>query len=82
MAKNNSKKNEKDIEQPDEVELTAEMVKVLHFYRQDGAYAYCEIELPKELVENHGKIVSKIEPDILAILVGQLTRKVKELFGV
>lgn len=81
MAKKTSKDQEQ-VSQSADVDPSAEMSKVLYFYRQDGAYAFCEIEIPKDILGKYGEIKSKIEPDILAILISQLTRKVKDLFGV
>lgn len=56
--------------------------RVLTFFKDAGAYGLVEIEISKEILIKHGKIVSKSEPDVFAIFIGNLTKKARDLFAI
>lgn len=59
-----------------------ETQRVIAFYKDHGAYGLYEVELPKAVIEKHGKLISKSEPDVFAVLVTHLTKKAREIFGI
>lgn len=75
MSKPTKQKSE-----PKQEPVKAETQRLLYFYREDGAFAFAEVELPVEVIKAHGKFISKTNPDILAIMLSQLTRKVQDIF--
>jgi hypothetical protein len=58
----------------------AKKIKVLAFSRAHGGFAYTEYEMAEADLKRHGKVLSKIEPDIFAIFSNLLIKKAREIF--
>lgn len=65
-----------------------QLVKVLYFYEGDAggsfarAYGFREYEIPLEIIEKHGTLLEKPEPDLFAIFMHNLTKKARNIFGI
>jgi len=68
--------------QPEQPAIEPKMVSVLYFCRKEGWFMFKEISLPEDILEKHGTVKSETLPDILAIMLGQLTVKVRQLFDI
>ncbi len=60
----------------------SEIRKVLMFVKDENAYGYVEIEITQDALDKYGKIASKCQPDVFAICVNNVTKKVRELFEI
>ena len=47
-----------------------------------NAYGLIEVDIDKETLIKHGKVISKSDPDIPAICLNHLDRKVRESLGI
>lgn len=73
------------VKAPDTPAVKTENPEILHaivFSIEDGWFCYKDYEISKDVVEKHGKLVDKSNPDIFAIFLGQVTRKLRNLFGI
>ncbi len=58
-----------------------ELVKVLHFFRDGSGFGFVEVEIPKSTL-TQGKTTYNTEPDVFAICINQLTKRVRDLFEI
>lgn len=58
-----------------------EMVLVILPRKAEGVFAFTEYKIPLEILEKHGEVTVKSNPDIFAIIKDQLTHKVMDIFG-
>lgn len=69
-----SKKNQ-------QTELPSDLVKVIVPVIEEGYYAFEEFEISKELLNKHGKLIYKSNPDIVAITQNQIISKAMDIYG-
>lgn len=60
----------------------AKKIKVLSFTKDALEYGYVEWEIDPAILKKHGKQLSKINPDLFAIFLSQLQRKLREIFEI
>jgi hypothetical protein len=58
-----------------------EMVKIIHPHREEGWFVFTEYEIPLNILEEHGVVLSKTNPDIFAIFKDQVIWKIRDIFG-
>lgn len=69
-------------EEPQVQEVESKLVSVLYFCKKEGWYMLKEIEIPLDILESKGKVVHETLPDIFAILLGQVTGRVRKIFDI
>jgi hypothetical protein len=60
----------------------SDIKKVLTFVTDANAYGYVEIEITQDALDKYGKVVSKCEPDVFAICINNITKKVRDIFEI
>jgi hypothetical protein len=57
-------------------------VKVILLGREEGWFIFKEVEIDDSILEHHGKVVYKTNPDIFPIFKEQLIAKARDIFGI
>lgn len=59
-----------------------ETVRIVLPHKEEGWFCFTEYELPKDILESEGKVISKTNPDIFSVFTGQLIEKARNIFGI
>lgn len=59
-----------------------ETCRVVLPHREAGWFCFTEYEVPVDLLEKEGKVISKTNPDIFSVFTGQLIEKARNIFGI
>lgn len=65
----------------DDTDVSSETVKLLGFTKSEGWFVMNEYEIPKSILEKHGKLIHKTEPDIFAIFKEHVINKIRDFYG-
>jgi hypothetical protein len=58
-----------------------EMINILAFTKAEGWFVMQEYQISKDMLEKHGKLISKTEPDIFAIFKEHVINKIRDFYG-
>lgn len=61
-------------------EHQSNLVKVIKPHREEGWFVFTEYEIDEEILETHGKVIHKTNPDIFAIFKDQLVNRILSIF--
>lgn len=62
--------------------VKSDLRKVLMLVKEPGAYGYIEMEIEKDILDKHGKVLSACNPDVFAICINNITKKVRDIFEI
>lgn len=62
--------------------VKSELKTVLMPVKGEGAYGYIEIEITQADLDKYGKVKSACEPDIFAICINNITKKIRDIFEI
>lgn len=69
--------------QKDKEEVKPKPVKILSFYQKEGAYGFKEFEIDQAHLDKFAKPVGEeVQPDIFAVCVNNIIRKVRDIFEI
>lgn len=81
MAKS-SKANLAAVEEPTKMVKLQTIEKDMSYGGWAVAFRFVEREIPEEILEKYGKVISKSEPDLFDIVWNQAERKMRDNFEI
>lgn len=64
----------------DEAPKEPKKIKILSFPKEGSGLGFIEWEIDPAVLKKHGKELSRIEPDIFAVFLIQIQKKLREIF--